>query len=259
MLDWIKGLAAAWGLRWAQDARGNLVVYKGGQGGGEGAPPVILQVRALACVCVWGGGGAGGRRGRGARAAAAAAGPDPLPPTHAHTMHKTCTKDHKTKKKQKTPPHKQQGHVDMVCEANAARAFDFDTQPIALRLHKPPGWLAADGTTLGADNGVGALACFLWGVMFVFWGAVLLPPARARAAARARVPAWVRAPGRAHTRARRGAAGGALLGAGGGAAAHARARPQAPPPPLRRGACRRPPPAPASCTPLPPSPPPRLS
>lgn len=44
----------------------------------------------------------------------------------------------------------------MVCEANASRAFDFNTQPISLRLEG--GWLKADGTTLGADNGVGARA-----------------------------------------------------------------------------------------------------
>jgi hypothetical protein len=46
-----------------------------------------------------------------------------------------------------------QGHVDMVCEANASSKHDFYRDPISLVLDE--GWLKADGTTLGADNGVG--------------------------------------------------------------------------------------------------------
>jgi dipeptidase D len=41
----------------------------------------------------------------------------------------------------------------MVCEANSDSAHDFDADPITLRLDG--GWLRANGTTLGADNGVG--------------------------------------------------------------------------------------------------------
>ncbi len=49
-----------------------------------------------------------------------------------------------------------QGHLDMVCEKNEGTAHDFDTDPI--RLVRDGDWLKADGTTLGADNGVGAAA-----------------------------------------------------------------------------------------------------
>lgn len=45
-----------------------------------------------------------------------------------------------------------QGHLDMVCEKNAAVNHDFDSEGI--RLLQEDGWLRADGTTLGADNGV---------------------------------------------------------------------------------------------------------
>ncbi len=46
-----------------------------------------------------------------------------------------------------------QGHLDMVCEKNEGTAHNFDTDPIRLVLDGD--WLKADGTTLGADNGVG--------------------------------------------------------------------------------------------------------
>lgn len=49
-----------------------------------------------------------------------------------------------------------QGHLDMVCEKNEGTAHDFDTDPI--RPVVDGDWLKADGTTLGADNGVGAAA-----------------------------------------------------------------------------------------------------
>ena len=49
-----------------------------------------------------------------------------------------------------------QGHLDMVCEKNEDTAHDFDTDPI--RLIRDGDWLKADGTTLGADNGVGVAA-----------------------------------------------------------------------------------------------------
>ena len=49
-----------------------------------------------------------------------------------------------------------QGHLDMVCEKNEGTAHDFDTDPI--RLIRDGDWLKADGTTLGADNGVGVAA-----------------------------------------------------------------------------------------------------
>lgn len=49
-----------------------------------------------------------------------------------------------------------QGHVDMVCEKNKGTAFDFDNDPI--KLLREDGWITAEGTTLGADNGIGVAA-----------------------------------------------------------------------------------------------------
>lgn len=45
-----------------------------------------------------------------------------------------------------------QGHLDMVCEKNKNTDFDFEKD--ALKLMINDGWLEADGTTLGADNGI---------------------------------------------------------------------------------------------------------
>src|ERR1039458_9722799 len=49
-----------------------------------------------------------------------------------------------------------QGDLEMVCEQNEGGAHNFDTDPI--RLVSDGEWLKADGTTLGADNGVGVAA-----------------------------------------------------------------------------------------------------
>lgn len=49
-----------------------------------------------------------------------------------------------------------QSHVDMVCEKNADTTFDFDNDPIRTVIDGE--WLRADGTTLGADNGIGVAA-----------------------------------------------------------------------------------------------------
>ncbi len=46
-----------------------------------------------------------------------------------------------------------QGHMDMVCEKNSDVEFDFSKDPINLKLNGDI--LTADGTTLGADNGIG--------------------------------------------------------------------------------------------------------
>jgi dipeptidase D len=88
VMDWIKQFAASRGLDWTQDAVGNLVVRRPGTGGGEGAPPVIVQ-----------------------------------------------------------------GHVDMVTEKNAGSSHNFFQDPIT--LVRDGDWLRANGTTLGADNGIG--------------------------------------------------------------------------------------------------------
>jgi dipeptidase D len=46
-----------------------------------------------------------------------------------------------------------QGHLDMVCQANAGTRHDFERDPIAVVVHD--GWVVAEQTTLGADNGIG--------------------------------------------------------------------------------------------------------
>ncbi|MBN1542728.1 aminoacyl-histidine dipeptidase [candidate division KSB1 bacterium] len=65
-------------------------------------------------------------------------------------------------RKAATPGHEKaptvvlQGHLDMVCEKNSDKTFDFDKDPIELVIDGE--WLKADGTTLGADNGIGVAA-----------------------------------------------------------------------------------------------------
>jgi dipeptidase D len=46
-----------------------------------------------------------------------------------------------------------QGHLDMVCQANAGTHHDFFCDPI--RAVVRDGWVLAEDTTLGADNGIG--------------------------------------------------------------------------------------------------------
>ena len=46
-----------------------------------------------------------------------------------------------------------QGHIDMVCEKNSDVEFDFDNDPIQTLIDGD--WVKANGTTLGADNGIG--------------------------------------------------------------------------------------------------------
>lgn len=49
-----------------------------------------------------------------------------------------------------------QNHIDMVTDALAGREINFDTDPINVFVEN--GWLTADRTTLGADNGIGCAA-----------------------------------------------------------------------------------------------------
>ena len=49
-----------------------------------------------------------------------------------------------------------QSHMDMVCEKNSDVEFDFETDPIRTRIDG--GWVKAEGTTLGADCGIGMAA-----------------------------------------------------------------------------------------------------
>ena len=49
-----------------------------------------------------------------------------------------------------------QSHMDMVCEKNSDVAFDFEHDAIRTRIDD--GWVRAEGTTLGADDGIGMAA-----------------------------------------------------------------------------------------------------
>lgn len=49
-----------------------------------------------------------------------------------------------------------QSHLDMVHQKNNDTIFDFDSQGIAMYIDGD--WVRADGTTLGADNGIGVAA-----------------------------------------------------------------------------------------------------
>jgi len=46
-----------------------------------------------------------------------------------------------------------QGHLDMVHQKNCGTEFDFDSEGIRMRVDGD--WVRAEGTTLGADNGIG--------------------------------------------------------------------------------------------------------
>jgi len=49
-----------------------------------------------------------------------------------------------------------QSHLDMVCQKNDETDFDFETQGI--KMYVDGDWVTAEGTTLGADNGIGVAA-----------------------------------------------------------------------------------------------------
>ncbi len=49
-----------------------------------------------------------------------------------------------------------QSHLDMVHQKNSETVFDFETQGITMYIDGD--WVTADGTTLGADNGLGVAA-----------------------------------------------------------------------------------------------------
>ncbi|MBR8538294.1 aminoacyl-histidine dipeptidase [Carboxylicivirga sediminis] len=49
-----------------------------------------------------------------------------------------------------------QSHIDMVCEKNSDKKHDFDNDPITPVIDGD--WVKADGTTLGADDGIGMAA-----------------------------------------------------------------------------------------------------
>ena len=49
-----------------------------------------------------------------------------------------------------------QAHMDMVCEKNGDKVHDFENDPIEAVIKGE--WLYANGTTLGADDGIGVAA-----------------------------------------------------------------------------------------------------
>ncbi len=61
-----------------------------------------------------------------------------------------------TKGYEKSPVVVLQGHLDMVCEKNKGTKHDFENDPI--KIKRENGWITAEGTTLGADNGIGVAA-----------------------------------------------------------------------------------------------------
>ncbi|MHA1673317.1 MAG: beta-Ala-His dipeptidase [Promethearchaeota archaeon] len=58
-----------------------------------------------------------------------------------------------TKGMEDAPALLMQGHMDMVCVSNDP--FDFENRPITPKIQDNGEWLEADGTSLGADNGIG--------------------------------------------------------------------------------------------------------
>lgn len=66
-----------------------------------------------------------------------------------------CIKKNATLGMEKIPPIILQAHMDMVCETDRKEGFDFDNKPISVRIQDNKEWVEADGTTLGADNGIG--------------------------------------------------------------------------------------------------------
>jgi dipeptidase D len=61
-----------------------------------------------------------------------------------------------TKGREKSPTVILQAHLDMVCEKNNPVKFDFEKDPLKTVIKGD--WLHAEGTTLGADNGIGLAA-----------------------------------------------------------------------------------------------------
>ncbi len=62
-----------------------------------------------------------------------------------------------TKGKENSPIVVLQCHLDMVCEKNENVKHDFTKDPIKLKIEGD--WVMAEGTSLGADNGIGVACC----------------------------------------------------------------------------------------------------
>lgn len=73
--------------------------------------------------------------------------------THRDTVGNVLIKKPATPGKENSPVVCLQSHLDMVHQKNAGTDFDFSRQGIKMLLDGD--WVKADGTTLGADNGIG--------------------------------------------------------------------------------------------------------
>jgi dipeptidase D len=73
--------------------------------------------------------------------------------THVDAAGNLLVKKPATVGRERVPAVVLQAHLDMVCQMNDDVAHDFARDPIQPVLRD--GWLLAEGTTLGADNGIG--------------------------------------------------------------------------------------------------------
>ncbi len=74
-------------------------------------------------------------------------------PTHVDEAGNVIIKKPGTKGKEGHAPVALQSHLDMVHQKNADTQFNFDTDGIRMKVDGD--WVKAEGTTLGADNGLG--------------------------------------------------------------------------------------------------------
>ncbi|HQV39816.1 MAG: aminoacyl-histidine dipeptidase [Flavobacteriales bacterium] len=74
-------------------------------------------------------------------------------PTQVDQAGNVIIKKPGTKGKEKETPVALQSHLDMVHQKNNDTQFNFDTDGIKMKVEGD--WVKADGTTLGADNGIG--------------------------------------------------------------------------------------------------------
>jgi len=74
-------------------------------------------------------------------------------PTHVDHAGNVIIKKPGTKGKEKATTVVLQSHLDMVHQKNGDTVFDFDSEGIRMKVEGD--WVKAEGTTLGADNGLG--------------------------------------------------------------------------------------------------------
>ena len=77
-------------------------------------------------------------------------------PTFVDSIGNVIIKKPATAGKENAPTLVIQSHLDMVHQKNSSTNFNFDDQGIEMRVEGD--WVKANGTTLGADNGIGVAA-----------------------------------------------------------------------------------------------------